>query len=312
VLIEVNFMDDLVKRSRSALSRAELPGMSLLEHLEELRKRLIHSAIYLATGFVIAYVFSERLYGFIQAPLDQLHIPLNFTHPTDGLMLYLKTSFAGGAILASPFVLFQIWLFISPGLYAHERRYVWPFMTATIGLFLAGAYFGYRWVLPGAIKVLVLDYGHRFHPILTIEDYTGFFLAIILGLGIAFELPVLMFFLALFNLVDAWFLLRNFKYGIIVIFIIAGVICPLPDPFGMCLFAAPLLVLYLLGVAMAFLAHPSRRKSQVNPSKAQLGILVFTVVRSAALLRARRELRRPSPRGWEIRPSAKGVGAFTL
>jgi sec-independent protein translocase protein TatC len=305
-------MDDLVKRSRSALSRAELPGMSLLEHLEELRKRLIHSAIYLATGFVIAYVFSERLYGFIQAPLDQLHIPLNFTHPTDGLMLYLKTSFAGGAILASPFVLFQIWLFISPGLYAHEKRYVWPFMTATIGLFLAGAYFGYRWVLPGAIKVLVLDYGHRFHPILTIEDYTGFFLAIILGLGIAFELPVLMFFLALFNLVDAWFLLRNFKYGIIVIFIIAGVICPLPDPFGMCLFAAPLLVLYLLGVAMAFLAHPSRRKSQVNPSKAQLGILVFTVVRSAALLRARRELRRPSPRGWEIRPPAKGVRAFTL
>ena len=252
-------MDDLVKSDRSALSRADLPGMSMVEHLEELRKRLIHSAIYLATGFVIAYVFSERLYGFIQAPLDQLHIPLNFTHPADGLMLYLKTAFVGGAILASPFVLFQIWLFISPGLYAHEKRYVWPFMTATIGLFLAGAYFGYRWVLPGAIKVLVLDYGHRFHPILTIEDYTGFFLAIILGLGIACELPVLMFFLALFDLVDARFLLRNFKYGILVIFIIAGVICPLPDPFGMCLFAAPLLVLYLLGVAMAFLAHPSRR-----------------------------------------------------
>jgi sec-independent protein translocase protein TatC len=312
LLIEVNFMDDLVKSSRSVLNRAEMPGMSLLEHLEELRKRLIHVAIYLAIGFVVAYAFSERLYGFIQAPLDQLHIPLNFTHPTDGLMLYLKTAFVGGAILASPFVLFQIWLFISPGLYAHEKRYVWPFMTATVGLFLAGAYFGYRWVLPGAIKVLVLDYGRRFHPILTIEDYTGFFLAIILGLGIAFELPVLMFFLALFNLVDARFLLRNFKYGILVIFIIAGVICPLPDPFGMCLFAAPLLVLYLLGVAVAFLAHPSRRKSKVKPSEAQLGILVLAVVRSAALLKARREVRRPSRRVWEMRPAAKGVGAFTL
>jgi Sec-independent protein translocase protein (TatC) len=121
-------------------------------------------------------------------------------------------------------VLFQIWLFISPGMYAHEKRYVWPFMSATIGLFLAGAYFGYRWVLPGALKVLVLDYGHRFHPILTIEDYTGFFLAIILGLGIAFELPILMFFLALFGMVDARFLLRNFKYGILLIFVIAGVI----------------------------------------------------------------------------------------
>ena len=306
-------MDDPVKSSRSALSRAELPGMSLLEHLEELRKRLIRSAIYLAIGFVVAYVFSERLYGFIQAPLDQLHIPLNFTHPADGLMLYLKTAFVGGAILASPFVLFQIWLFISPGLYAHEKRYVWPFMTATIGLFLSGAYFGYRWVLPGAIKVLVLNYGHRFHPILTIEDYTGFFLTIILGLGIAFELPVLMFFLALFNLVDARFLLRNFKYGILVIFIVAGVICPLPDPLSMCLFAGPLLVLYLLGVAMAFLAHPSRSKSKVKPPpKAQLGILVFAVIRSAALLKARREVRRPSPRAWEIRPAAKGVGVFTL
>jgi sec-independent protein translocase protein TatC len=192
-------MDDLVKSARSALTRAELPGMSLIEHLEELRKRVIHSAVYLVIGFAVAYAFHERLYGFIQAPLDELHIPLNFTHPTDGLTLYLKTSFGGGAILASPFVLFQLWLFISPGMYAHEKRYVWPFMSATIGLFLAGAYFGYRWVLPGAIRVLVLEYGHRFHPILTIEDYTGFFLAIILGLGIAFELPILMFFLALFG-----------------------------------------------------------------------------------------------------------------
>jgi sec-independent protein translocase protein TatC len=212
-------MDDLVKGARSALSRAELPGMSLIEHLEELRKRVIHSAVYLVIGFAVAYAFHERLYGFIQAPLDQLRIPLNFTHPTDGLTLYLKTSFVGGAILASPFILFQIWLFISPGLYKHEKRYVWPFMSATIGLFLAGAYFGYRWVLPGAIKVLVLDYGHRFHPILTIEDYTGFFLSIILGLGIAFELPILIFFLALFGIVDAKFLLRNLKYGVLIIFV---------------------------------------------------------------------------------------------
>ena len=93
-------------------------------------------------------------------------------------------------------------------------------------------------------------------PILTIEDYTGFFLTIILGLGIAFELPILMFFLALFGIVDARFLLRNFKYGIILIFIIAGVICPLPDPWSMCLFACPLLVLYLLGVGSGLPRSP--------------------------------------------------------
>jgi sec-independent protein translocase protein TatC len=286
-------MDDPVRNARSALTRAELPGMSLIEHLEELRKRVIHSAVYLVIGFAIAYVFHERLYGFIQAPLDQLHIPLNFTHPTDGLTLYLKTAFVGGAILASPFVLFQIWLFISPSLYAHEKRYVWPFMSATIGLFLAGAYFGYCWVLPGAIKVLVLDYGHRFHPILTIEDYTGFFLAIILGLGIAFELPILMFFLALFGIVDARFLLRNFNYGILLIFLIAGVICPLPDPLSMCLFACPLLVLYLLGVGVAFLAHPSRRKSKAKSREPGLGILLLAVVRLSALLNGQRQANRP-------------------
>jgi sec-independent protein translocase protein TatC len=176
---------------------------------------------------------------------------------------------------------------------AHEKRYVWPFMSATIGLFLSGAYFGYRRVLPGAIKVLVLDYGHRFHPILTIEDYTGFFPAIILGLGIAFEIPILMFFLALFGMVDARSLLRNFKYGILLIFVIAGVICPLPDPLSMCLFACPLLVLYLLGVGVAFLAHPSRRKSKAKSRDPGLGILVLALVRWSALLNGQRQANRP-------------------
>jgi sec-independent protein translocase protein TatC len=258
---------DIVDRARAAVTdRAELPGMSLMEHLGELRKRLLHSIAYLAIGFVVAYAFHERLYGLVQAPLDQLHIPLNFTHPTDGLNLYIKTAFVGGAILASPFILYQIWLFISPGMYANEKRYVVPFMSATIGLFLAGAWFGYHWVLPGAIKVLIFDFGKRFHPILTIEDYTGFFLAVILGLGICFELPILIFFLALFGIVDGKFLLRHFRYAVLVIFLISAIICPLPDPFSMVLFASPMLVLYFIGVAVAFLVHPARRKAKETTS----------------------------------------------
>lgn len=256
-------MADVIDNVRAAVSdRAELPGMSLMEHLTELRKRLIYSVVYLLIGFAIAYAFHERLYGFVQAPLDKLGIPLNFTHPTDGLNLYLKTAFVGGAILASPFILYQIWLFISPGMYANEKRYVWPFMSATIGLFLAGAWFGYRYVLPGAIKILVLDFGKRFHPILTIDDYTGFFLAVILGLGITFELPILIFFLALFGIVDAKFLVKNIRYAILIIFVIAAVICPTPDPIGMTLFATPMLVLYMIGVGVAFLVHPARRKDR--------------------------------------------------
>jgi sec-independent protein translocase protein TatC len=254
---------DPIDRARKAVTdRAELPGMSLMEHLGELRKRLIHSAAYLLVGFVVAYIFHERLYGYVQKPLSDLHIALNFTHPTDGLNLYLKVAFLGGAILASPFILYQVWLFISPGMYANEKRYVVPFMGATIGLFFVGAWFGYRWVLPGALKVLILDFGKNFHPIITIEDYTGFFLAIILGLGITFELPILIFFLALFGIVDAKFLVKHFRYAILIIFLIAAIICPMPDPYSMCLFAAPMLVLYVVGVGVAFLVHPARRKAR--------------------------------------------------
>ncbi|HZY72333.1 MAG TPA: twin-arginine translocase subunit TatC [Edaphobacter sp.] len=256
-------MADFVDRARSAVTdRAELPGMSLMEHLAELRKRLINATIYLLIGFAVAYAFHERLYGYIQKPLTDLHIDLNFTHPTDPLNLYLKTALVGGAILASPFILYQVWLFISPGMYANEKRYVFPFMSATVGLFLAGAWFGYHWVLPGALKVLIGDFGKDFHPIITIEDYTGFFLAIILGLGITFELPILIFFLSLFGIVDAKFLIRHIRYAILVIFLIAAIICPLPDPVSMCLFATPMLALYMVGVGVAVVVHPSRRKAK--------------------------------------------------
>src|SRR5580692_12755647 len=173
-------LDRIDKARKAVTDRAELPGMSLMEHLTELRKRLIHSVYYLIGGFVVAYIFHVRLYNYIQRPVTDLGLKLNFTHPTDGLNLYLKTSLVGGAILASPFILYQVWLFISPGMYSNEKRYVVPFMTATVSLFLIGVWFAYHWVLPGALKVLIGDFGRRFHPIITIQDYTGFFMAVIL------------------------------------------------------------------------------------------------------------------------------------
>ena len=251
---------DLIDRARAAVGdRVELPGMSLMEHLEELRTRIFWIAGYLALGFIVAWIYRERIYNWVQAPVTNLHLQLNFTHPTDGLNLYIKTAFVGGAILASPFILYQVWLFISPGMYANEKKYVWPFMFATVWLFLMGAWFGYRWVLPGAIDVLVIKMAKDFHPILTIEDYTGFFMAVILGLGITFELPILIFFLALFGIVDGKFLLKHFRYAVLAIFLIAAIICPTPDPIGMCLFATPMLALYFIGVLVAFLVHPDRR-----------------------------------------------------
>src|ERR1035441_9022265 len=254
---------DAIEKAREAVTkRADLPGMSLMEHLDELRKRIVRSAIFLFLGFIVAYVFHEKLYGFIQAPLDNLHIKLNYTHPMDPLNLYLQVALIGGAILASPLILYQVWMFIAPGLYQKERRFVIPFMAATVGLFMGGASFGYFYVLPGALKILIVGFGHNFNSIITIEEYTGFFLSIILGLGISFEMPILIFFLALFGIVSPRFLWKNMRYAILAVFVVAAIICPSPDPWTMCIYAIPMLGLYLIGIGVAWWVHPSRRKAK--------------------------------------------------
>jgi sec-independent protein translocase protein TatC len=198
----------------------------------------------------------------VQKPLSDLHIKLNYTHPMDPLNLYLQVSLIGGAILASPFILYQVWLFIAPGLYQKERRFVIPFMAATVGLFLVGAGFGYFFVLPGALKILIVGFGKNFNPMVTIEEYTGFFLSIILGLGISFELPILIFFLALFGIVSPRFLWKNIRYAILAVFLVAAIICPSPDIWTVCIYAIPMMVLYLVGIAVAWWVHPARKKQK--------------------------------------------------
>jgi sec-independent protein translocase protein TatC len=265
-------MNDLVDRARTAVTeRAELPGMSLLEHLEELRKRIIHSGLYLIAAFFVAYGFHERIYKFMQQPITtalqkhHLDTQLVYLNPVDVFNLYLKISFMAGAILASPFVLYQVWLFISPGLYRQEKRYILPFMSATVGLFLAGAFFGYHYVYPGALDFLI-GYAGQFKPMVTVGEYTDLFMTVILGLGITFELPILVFFLALFGLVSANFLWKNVRYAILIIFIIAGIITPTPEVLTMCVFAAPMLILYLVSIGVAYMVHPSRRNRQKQAS----------------------------------------------
>ena len=254
---------DAIDKARQAVSeRADLPGMTLMEHLDELRRRIVHCFLYLVVGFFVAFFLREKLYGFVQAPIDHLHIKLNYTHPMDPMNLYLQVALIGGAILTSPFLLYEVWLFIAPALYQKEKRFVIPFMTATVGLFLTGAAFGYFWVLPGALKVLIVDFGNKFQPMVTIEEYTGFFLSIILGLGISFELPILIFFLALFGIVSPRFLWTNIRYAILAVFVVAAIICPSPDPWTMCVYALPMLALYILGIGIAWWVHPSRRKKK--------------------------------------------------
>jgi sec-independent protein translocase protein TatC len=253
--------EQAIEKARKAVTeRAELPGMSLMEHLEELRKRIVHSAMYLAAGFFACWFLRQQIVDFFQSPLNRLGIKLSFTHPMDPLNFDLQAALLGGAIVASPFILYQVWLFIAPGLYQKEKRFVIPFMSATVALFLTGAGFGYFFVLPGALKILIVQFGKGFNPMVTIEEYTGFFLSIILGLGISFELPILIFFLALFGIVSPRFLWKNIRYAILAVFIVAAIICPSPDPWTMCIYALPMLALYLVGIAVAWWVHPSRRK----------------------------------------------------
>jgi sec-independent protein translocase protein TatC len=254
---------DAIDKARAAVTeRAELPGMSLMQHLDELRKRIIRSAIFLALGFSAAWTFHDRFVGYLQAPLNRIGKTLVFTHPMDPLNLDLQVSIVAGAILASPFVLYQVWMFIAPGLYQKEKRLVIPFMAATVGLFLTGAAFGYFWVLPSALQILIVNFGHNFTSMVTIDEYIGFFMSIILGLGISFELPILIFFLALFGIVSPRFLWKNIRYAILAVFIVAACICPSPDPWTMCIYAVPMLVLYLVGILVAWWVYPSRRKAK--------------------------------------------------
>ena len=243
-----------------------MSSMSFLEHLEELRKRIFHSLGAVAVGMGICWLYHQQLFGFMQKPIldvlreNKLPEKLVYLTPTEPFNLYLKVSALAGLFLTSPYVLYQVWLFISPGLYRKEKRYVVPFMFSTIFLFAAGGYFGYRFVYPVALKFLI-GIGNQFTPMITIHEYTDLFLTVILGLGLVFEMPILIFFLALMGVVSAGFLWRNIRYGVLIIFIIAGVLAP-PDVSSMCIFAAPMLALYVLSIGVAYLVHPTQRRAR--------------------------------------------------
>ena len=246
-------------------SRLDLPGMSLLQHLEELRRRIIYSLISIVVAFFAAWAYAEDIFRLMEKPIHEalrsnhLSEKLVYTNPTDPFNIYLRIALIAGLFLASPVILYQFWMFISPGLYRHEKRYVLPFLFITVGLFLGGGYFGYRYVYPAALTFLI-DYGKDFQPMITVGEYTDLFLTVVAGMGAVFELPTVIFFLALMGVVDAKFLITNFRYAILIIFTIAAVLTPTTDLVNLCIFAAPMVVLYVLSIGIAWLVHPKRRR----------------------------------------------------
>ncbi|MHB0971638.1 MAG: twin-arginine translocase subunit TatC [Thermoanaerobaculia bacterium] len=233
---------------------SELPKMSFLEHLDELRRRLLYAAISLFVAFLACWSFAPEIFAVLQAPLTQFLQPgdsLAFTRIASPFFLYMKVAFFAGVFLSSPVILWQIWAFISPGLYKRERLYAAPFIIFATLFFVGGGYFGYRTVLPMACGFFI-ELGKDFKQVITVDDYFSFASKLLLGMGAVFETPILIFFLSRLGIVTPGFLLRKFKYAVVIIFIIAAIITPTPDMVTQSALAIPMILLYLLGIAISY------------------------------------------------------------
>ncbi len=233
----------------------DLPRMSLLDHLDELRRRIGVALLAVFVGFLACWYFAKPIFAWLSVPLTQF-LPegekLAFTALVDPFMLYIKVAILAGIFVASPVVLLQVWLFVAPGLYRKERRVMLPFLFFTTVFFVAGGYFGYKVAFPMVCRFL-LEVGADFRQVITVREYFSMASKVILGLGLVFELPVLILFLARLGIVNHRFLLRQFRYAVLAIFLIAAVITPTPDIATQSVFAVPMVGLYLLGVLVAWL-----------------------------------------------------------
>ena len=234
--------------------------MTFLEHLDELRKRLLYSILSMAGGFVVCWVFREDIFGFIRAPIDKVVDKLVMTKPTEAFTIYMKVAFVGGIFVAIPLILVQIWMFVAPGLYRKEKRFALPFLLSSTVLFLLGGAFAYYVILPPALQFLIKEFGSQFVPLMSAMDYFDFVFVVIVGMGAIFQLPVLIAFLSMFGLITPRFLWKNFRYAFLLLTIAAAVISPTTDPFNLLLWTAPMVALYLVGIVVAWVFKKRRAK----------------------------------------------------
>ena len=227
--------------------------LPLTSHLQELRKRLVVSFIAVGVGFVLCYAFAQNLFDILAAPLIKMMPPggsLIFTSVAEAFFTYMKVAFIAGLVLASPIVLFQVWAFVAPGLYRHEKRYVVPFVLAGSVAFAAGILFGYLVALPVGFRFL-LGYATDFiKPMPSIKEYLSFSIKFLLAFGLVFEFPVVLVLLARIGVIDAKMLARQRKYAILLIFIFAAVMTP-PDLVSQVMMAVPLMGLFELSILLS-------------------------------------------------------------
>lgn len=248
-------------------------AMSFFDHLVELRKRLISALIAVGIGMVLGLTVARRFINFISQPMwDALranHIDPNlyYTHPAGYVSLYISIGLYLGIALAMPWVLYQVWLFVAPGLYKHERRAVASFIGSSMFLFACGIAFGYYVMLP-QVLTFVVSFANggsvvgNIKPLIDINEYFDLILVVLVGLGVIFELPVVVFILSLFGIVTPKFLLRNFRYAMLLITVAAAIVTPTPDATTMMVFMAPMIVLYFIGVLVSYVVLRNKRAKE--------------------------------------------------
>jgi sec-independent protein translocase protein TatC len=228
--------------------------MSFMDHLEELRRRLIICSIALGIGFLICYGFSQYLFELLAAPLVK-SLPkgdkLIYTALTEAFFTYLKVGLIGGALLASPVIFYQLWRFVSPGLYKHEKRFVIPFVVCSSLLFMGGAFFGYSVVFPVGFKYFLGFSSDYVKALPSMKQYLSFSATLLLGFGLSFELPLVTLLLARMGIVTGDMMRKKRKFAIVAIFVVAAIITPTPDAINQLLMAGPLLVLYEASIILA-------------------------------------------------------------
>lgn len=244
-----------------------LGKMSFMEHLGELRTRIVWALGSAGVGLVIAFFVTDPAMRFISKPLLKLNTELVFTSPTEAFWTWMKVAMVLAIFIAMPAILYQVWKFVSPGLHAHEKKYAAPFIIVGSLLFLVGGAFAMLVIIPYASNFLVTfgqDKGWK--PMITVASYTDFVIKFALAFGLVFELPVVITVLALIGVVTPQFLTRNRKYAILINFVIAAILTPTPDMINQALMAGPLCILYEVGIICARLAV-RKRKSTAPPAE---------------------------------------------
>jgi sec-independent protein translocase protein TatC len=238
--------------------------MSFLEHLDELRRRLLFCFYALLACCSVAFYFWAPLFEYFVVYFSENGGQLIYTQPMSGFMFSMKVAALAGLVVSSPFLFTQLWLFVAPGLYAREKKVVIPFVFFASICFFAGAYFAHIIAFPSMMRFFA-DYevgALTFMP--TLDTVFSLYVKTTLGLGIVFQMPMLVFFLARFNVVTAGFMIRKFKYAVLAIVVIAAIITPTADVVTLAIFSGPMLVLYVVSIGVAWVFGKRRTKAEGN------------------------------------------------